>query len=826
MTQDDCIVLTVSNSTMTKVADPGTEYERKLNTLDIFFYPKGQTSSPCVFYHHEDLNNNTSGEAQIKINALEDVIRAIFPTEITCDVFVIANLPDYLTPTDPTVFNVGSVHTTLDALQSYVLKLDDENDTEYVPMHDMVNKPFVMAGLGTALKDSKRNATGTINLRRVASKVTISVIIPDYIDLEVTTDGVTETLRMEPTFDDNPPLSSMNAAFHNGAYKGYLYKDVDDAVDNFFLKSSKKTFKYSHSLPAEEYTDPNTSELVSIPSRRVYKCEVPFYTYAREWKKGASDAAYMTFEMKWGARKDDNSISYAPYYYQILINGPGQCFEPNHWYDMSVNVGVLGSTVEIHPIYIDHLAFYVLDWSNQTSEVDHPEEDVHLSKYVYLNIDTPKVEINNQQIGLIQYNASDSIYWNIEEAYYINNSGPLAVEVDYTSNITEEDNIYLDEARKGILIYKHDIPDNIYSPIYVTLSVWLDLNRNKQLDPEEEDFVREVEIIQYPMMYVVRDESSLRSVYVNNIQNHSTDNNSLDSDNKIGDYSVGSGAGVRNHNNGDVSIDGRAINNHQFSYSMFIINVTSFDKGDVFTGPGLKNDGYLNVPQSATIETNLGSHGEYKYIIGDPRQRANAIRATSGPYYDVRDDWATDHRGRTLQYYYPTDGDGSTFQIVAPKFRIVSFNNASTGACDTHGAALRCASLQEDGIPAGRWRLPTVAEIKYIIKLQKDGAIQPIFTSSSSSYATAAYADAGHNRLITLTLNNDEQFVWNNRNSGISVRCVYDEWFWGSEREAVKNENPSKRHDRNETQYRQDYLGNQIYFDKYFFTWGDREIIW
>ena len=545
--EDDCITLTVFNSTMTKASDPGIEYERQLNTIDVFFYPKGQTGSPCVFYHREVLNGNVSGQAQIKINVLEDVIRTIFPTENTCDVFIIANLPDYLTPADPDTFKAGSVHTTLDLLQKYILKLDDETDHSYVPMHDMVNKPFVMAGLGTAQKDSKRNATGTISIRRAASKVTFSVIIPDYIDVQMTNDGVTETVRMVPTFEDEPTVQTMNAAFHNGAAKGYIYNEVDAAVDNSFLSSSKKAFRFSHTLPEE--IDPNTSEV--IPSRRVYECEVPFYTYARDWEKGDSDAAYMTFEMKWGAQREgasESSIVYDTYYYQVLINGPGLCFEPNHWYDMTVNVGVLGSTIELHPIFIDHLSFFVLDWSDVESEVNNPMEDVDLNKYVYLNVDTPFVEIENVPTGLIQYNASDSIYWSVKSAYYINNSGPTATEVDYKGNITSN-NFSLDRDRNGILLFNHNIPDNIYSPIYITLTVWLDLIRNKSLDEAEEEYIREIEIIQYPMMYVVRDTSDLRSVYVNGMQNHSIDNGSLDNTNRIGNYRVGSAAGVRNHDN-------------------------------------------------------------------------------------------------------------------------------------------------------------------------------------------------------------------------------------------------------------------------------------
>jgi hypothetical protein len=45
----------------------------------------------------------------------------------------------------------------------------------------------------------------------------------------------------------------------------------------------------------------------------------------------------------------------------------------------------------------------------------------------------------------------------------------------------------------------------------------------------------------------------------------------------------------------------------------------------------------------------------------------------------------------------------------------------------------------------------------------------------------------------------------------ISVRCVYDEWFWGSAREAKENPDADRTPDNG---------------DEYLFTWGDKEIIW
>jgi hypothetical protein len=256
---------------MTKAPDNGTDYERELNTVHFFFYPQGRTDAPCVFYHKVDLKGSTTGSEKVTIYVVEDAINKIFPTDDPCEVFAIANLPDYLTPAaDSHIFEDNSEYTTLDLLQKYILKLDDETNEDYVPSHDGVNKPFVMAGLGTAEKGFKKNAVGSISLRRAASKVTISVAIPEYIDkVPVVDNGAVKEIRMVPfPFEEDPNLETINAALHNGNYKGYLYSDVDDAVDSYFIASSKKKFTFSH------YLDPVVDEngQVTTPKRRVYTC--------------------------------------------------------------------------------------------------------------------------------------------------------------------------------------------------------------------------------------------------------------------------------------------------------------------------------------------------------------------------------------------------------------------------------------------------------------------------------------------------------------------------------------------------------------------------
>ena len=182
---DEGFVLTINSSPLTKtVTNPGAAYERQLNTLDCFFYPKGQTGSPCVFYHRQTFAADATGQVKFAIDVVEDAIRKIFPTESTCEIFVIANLPSDVIPegvefnSDPT-----NIHTKLESLESYLLQMKGRQSSEYESDYDDIDQPFVMAGRAIGQKDSKKNASATISLRRAASKITFSVAIPAYLDV-------------------------------------------------------------------------------------------------------------------------------------------------------------------------------------------------------------------------------------------------------------------------------------------------------------------------------------------------------------------------------------------------------------------------------------------------------------------------------------------------------------------------------------------------------------------------------------------------------------------------------------------------------------------
>ena len=128
---------------------------------------------------------------------------------------------------------------------------------------------------------------------------------------------------------------------------------------------------------------------------------------------------------------------------------------------------------------------------------------------------------------------------------------------------------------------------------------------------------------------------------------------------------------------------------------------------------------------------------------------------------------------RSLKWYYPTEKSTRTEDMLAPSYRIASkFGGTEYGGnvfsdLSLAYAEYRCAAYQEDGFPAGRWRLPTKAEIKFIAQLSAKKAFERLFSNATYWSANGA-----------ITVNGDAGTVSNSSNKTALLRCVYDSWYW------------------------------------------------
>ena len=126
--------------------------------------------------------------------------------------------------------------------------------------------------------------------------------------------------------------------------------------------------------------------------------------------------------------------------------------------------------------------------------------------------------------------------------------------------------------------------------------------------------------------------------------------------------------------------------------------------------------------------------------------------------------------GTSLTNYHRADSQKSN--AIAPRFKIASSSGASYYNGETsysrmsyEQAVRRCASYQENGYPAGRWRIPTDAEIRFCIQLSTNSKIPGLFQGLYwAASGKKLYSDGSERE-------SDE---------GASVRCVYDAWYWGN----------------------------------------------
>ena len=215
--------------------------------------------------------------------------------------------------------------------------------------------------------------------------------------------------------------------------------------------------------------------------------------------------------------------------------------------------------------------------------------------------------------------------------------------------------------------------------------------------------------------------------------------------------------------------------------------------GSLPSRSSINDSGGNTNPRQYTVFVSVLPEGS-DYVIGDPR----------GPKGGVS------NLGTSISNNYrPTSDD--TQNIIAPAFKMAS-SYGKTSDLIFDRAEERCAAYQENGYPAGRWRVPTVAEIEFVVSLSEYNHIPQLYnTGHASGYSTSwpypngyrifdtywaggMYAFAGNvyktesgaSTAESLTSSNlyDSPVYSKTVNGTVfyytsAVRCVYDVWYWG-----------------------------------------------
>ena len=583
--------------------------ENTVRTARVYFFPASQAETATSVY--ECTVSAAADGKTLPVKVESDMYDQSY------DIYVVANAPADV--------NWPDGHATLAQLKALqMVTVWKEGGEEALLMDGVLPNQQVVRG-----------ESATVDLIRAMAKVTLKVTAAEKITDE---NGVTYT----------PDFTNMSVMLVNAATKTKL----------------DGTYR------------PTGSDYTGITQKYVMNGEgayvhAPLYSYPNPEADATAERqnAYLQLRLPW-LREDGTGQQAGNYYYTIPITANHVAnMERNHYYDVSVDVKVLGS---LNPNNMVELTpnIFIRDWFDMqlSSSIDKfqylvLEEDSTTLYNVtdYANPYVSSSEIESATILSVKYvdyssvNFSDVTMTEENPRGHVSGSGYGTV-YDNFSNYTSG----IDLENETITFHHAINTDIMYAKRVITIEV-----------TNKEGISRTWVITQYPEMYIEAENNNANGLY------------------------------------------------NRFVY-------------------GVNGDRNVSDDQNNTF---------FSTYLGD-----------------------SDSADRKLDNYRPTKEEGVD-AIIAPAFKIAS----SWGVVSTsesfrfENAKRRCASYQENGYPAGRWRIPTEAEIEYLVDLSRDHKIPELFDGNYYASSGRHYSSSSGN------------FSTSSRTNP-SVRCVYDVWYWGEEK--------------------------------------------
>ena len=694
------ITLTLHNMVPQTKTQPGVEdlNENLIETIHYFLYPKDGTDQNTEKEPaKEGVLTGLSSQVDhtFRINVSEDLLKnTLFKYPYNdCDVYVIVNLPDGVLAT-------ASDHK-LSTLRSMVVNANFNSSLE--------QEAFVMEGLGTASIIDRRKvlaASGTIDVSRLASKITVGVKVKESIqtmDNQTSTNGQVWTSKPQ----------DMLIELVNGASVAVL--------------SGNPTMVESQIL----YTDNNQQRIFSdTDGDQIWTC-AQFYSYPSKWDIGSDEEPYLRITLPWETTYDKNvngePIPYVDVQtcvYKVILGG--EELTRNTWYDLTIDIGILGNFESQEEVLlpIENTYYFVADWS--TGKTISSE----ILGGRYLVVDQEEYILYNENTLSIPFTSSHTCEIVDMATTPVKKQATITYP-DYSKETPNEDAAYAWNSSTWSLkiegtevLFSHALRNDLtagkgnydYAPYTIKFRI-----RHSGLDdkgkPYGDVYYRDITITQYPAMLITcHPNRKLDGGY---------------------DYSGAVDGGV-SVNNGDNYGGVHGLTGGNKNPNMYVISTTVL--------PASTND-VLADPRSSTVNNLSGWNPAIASAPGIENRNVN----------------------RKLTNYYPTIETQDGWNIIAPKFRIAS-SYGVTNDIPYANAQKRCASYQEDGYPAGRWRLPTQAEIEFIVRLSADGVIPVLFSPGNNYWCAGGRANPIQGGGVTITPSTGN-------NTG-PVRCVYDEWYW------------------------------------------------
>lgn len=724
-----------SDIAQTRATEPGegTYNENDIKRLDIFFYALDAKTNAAAKFHMTIDDLDEAGtyvyNSRIETTVIEGIFGKGTNASEQAKIYAIANLPDDVT--FPEITSVDNLKKMVIETESFAGK---EAQTSFVMDSNFDENAVV------SYDSSTRIIGGTIKLYRAASKIGLFISQVKEVNVldengEIVKDG--ETPRKWKAF-----TNQMTVKLSYGVKKTCLDNTVSPYAvgdDDYFT-----------------FTSENARKMQIDGSQ--WKQDLPFYSYPSDWNADNSGKeAYLTLMVPWAMSNQLNADGtlidgqqMTNTYYQIPINTQYKNLVRNTYYKINLVVSRLGSLVEEVPVVITPASYIILDWTTMNI-------DASLQDYRYLVVDQKEYTIYNQEELYIPFRSShetEIVSVDFKQQDLSNKYASAETWNEITKGSAKYYNAL--DIKDGQIYYKNDL-DNVYisntfdfTPYKLTFTI-----RHKETQYQN-IYYENITVIQYPAIYGV---PYTNSDWENNNNPSASANNDNNGYVFVNGYNDDTDRGTQ-----DFFCSAPGFGNTEGSPNMFVFNITSVSGTD--------------------------------YVVGDPRENVideNFINQThnqNNRNYSIWDTAPALYEGaseRTLKYYYATDVDytssetmmnSRTRNMIAPQFRIASaygvLQPTAAEAKDLQYLKKRCASYQEDGYPAGRWRLPTEAEFRFIIsQVNKTPATLPALYITTKNYWCAHGLGTVNGATVTMT--------YTTTSDGNSTRCVYDTWYWGNE---------------------------------------------
>jgi hypothetical protein len=746
--------------------------ENTLNRIDWFVF---QTNKEVAVAHGraEAGTDGVIAPVEIPLDDSADPVNGISGT-----VYVIANLPadkfnhttaGIVQKTDDATWSSDGALTkaALEALEvvASFARLDNGKFKKQAE--------FVMSGeTPFSLTTGAPESEAIVPLTRLATKITLDLSVVPAID-EVITMPNGEANYIRTWY---PELNDINI---------YLsYADSSATLDGSPKEFDADNFFTYNRYAFKQVIDPTFAQIPANDNRWTNGFTwnltgSPFYTYPIKWETSAATAPFIKIILPWTAydeSKDANGNDALVYedgvfvragrsrikkymdrpnttqefYYKIALPSENEGtdkklqLKSNEWYELVLDVTILGGSSDDLPLELAG-QYYVVDWSDPNFTAGGAlKQGRYLSTavdtfYIYggNSIEIPVFSSHNLTATIAKREALIDGNWTTErKTIRYNNRNYYVPE-----NLPTRGSVNTNGGRTLVTFTDQLTPTIGTSLDCYPMQFTIDLGH--VAGSGGLTTTKRIYIIQYPPIYVDSKPGGNAMVdgYYGNVNNRY----------KYRDrYPNGR---LRENNSGTtadnpVTVPYGTITRYETSQTnLTFISVSAFGDNNTYT---------------------LGGR-QYTYIIADPRQASGYNNNSLIAYNDSDGNnviWGTNAAKIMI-------GNTSTTNpnYIAPKMFIASrwSRFASSDYVSFENAQKRCATYQEAGYPAGRWRLPTEAEVNFIINLQNYGFINELFIAR-------AYTASGSTVQV-----NSGRITYNSSSSTAVCRCVYDAWYWGNE---------------------------------------------